>query len=101
MIPKTINICGIDYRIILSPSVSGGVTDLTDKTISIGTASKKDILNILFHEIGEAILHERGLRYTRYEEGNDGVRFILTHHEYENVIADLLVVSKQLRGVKF
>jgi len=98
---KSINICGVDYKVYCSPSVSGGVTDLTEKTISVSTASPKDITNILFHEIGEAILHERGLRYTRYEEGNDGVRFLLTHHEFENVIADILLIAKQLKGVKF
>ena len=86
---------GVDALVRFNPKLAGGETDITNKVVTIGTKNKKEILNILFHEIGEAIGHERGVRYTRYEEGNDGVRFLLTHHEYENIIADIVAVVSQ------
>lgn len=97
--PKTLLIAGIAYSIKYNPSLSGGETDISNKVITIGTRNKKNIYNILLHEIGEAVLHERGLRYTRYEEGNDGVRFIMTHHEYENLISDIVDIIPRLRGL--
>lgn len=100
MKPSSLDICGIAYKVVYSASIGGGETNLDDKIITISTTRPKDILNILFHEIGEAILFERGLRYSRYSDGNDGVRFVLTHHEYENVIADLVTIAKQLKGLK-
>lgn len=98
--PQIILIAGIQYTIAYVPKAAGGETDLSNKTITIGTRNKKDMFNILLHEIGEALLHERGLRYTRYEEGNDGVRFIMTHHEYENLIGDIIAIVSQLKGLK-
>jgi len=95
--PARLDICGVTYAVKLSPKLGGGETDVKEKIIVVGTKNKKEVLNILFHEIGEAIGHERGVRYTRYEEGNDGVRFLLTHHEYENVIADIIAVVGQFK----
>ena len=94
-LPTKLDICGVPYEIRFNSKISGGETDIANKVVTIGTKNKKEILNILFHEIGEAIGHERGVRYTRYEEGNDGVRFLLTHHEYENIIADIVAVVSQ------
>lgn len=98
--PHIILIAGIQYTIQCDPRAAGGETDLSKKTITVGTKNKKDMFNILLHEIGEALMHERGLRYTRYEEGNDGVRFIMTHHEYENLIGDIIAIVSQLKGLK-
>jgi len=96
-LPSELNICGVVYQIKLSPKTAGGETDIGEKVIIIGTKNKKEILNIFYHEIGEAIGHERGVRYTRYQDGNDGVRFLLTHHEYENIIADIIAVVGQFK----
>jgi len=90
-------ISSVKYEIKYDPKMAGGITDLSNKVITVGTANKKDIRNITYHEAVESIMHERGLRYTRYEEGNDGVRFILSHTEFENLIADLLVVIDELK----
>lgn len=101
--PTKILIAGVEYTITYKPNMSGGTTDLVKKFIHIGTRGKKDILNIFIHELGEAILYERGLRYDRYSgnDTNDGVRFILTHHEYENLIGDIITIVSQLKGLKF
>lgn len=98
--PKTLVICGVTYTIKYEPTMSGGETHLNDKVIVIGSKNKGNVVNILLHEIGEALAHERGLRYSRYEEGNDGVRFIMTHHEYENLIADIVTIIPQIKGLK-
>jgi hypothetical protein len=90
-------ISSVKYEIRYDPKSAGGITDLSNKVITVGTANKKDARNILYHEAVESIMHERGLRYSRYEEGNDGVIFSLTHHDFENLIADLLVVIDELK----
>ena len=94
---KQATISSVKYEIKYDPKLSGGVTDLSNKIITVGTAHKKDVRNTLYHEALESILHERGLRYTRYAEGNDGVRFIMSHQDFENIIADILVVIDELK----
>jgi len=96
-VKKQVTISSVKYEVRYDPKSGGGVTDLDNKIITVGTAHKKDTRNILYHEAVESIMHERGLRYTRYEDGNDGVRFILSHTEFENLIADLLVVIDELK----
>lgn len=99
-LPTSLLISSVKYKVTYSPKTGGGVSNLTDKVITIGTINKAEVLNILYHEAIESILHERGLRYTRYEEGNDGIRFVFTHHDYENIIADMLVVISALKDLK-
>ena len=100
MKPTNLLISSVNYKVTYSPKTGGGMSNLTDKIITIGCANKAEVPNILLHEALESILHERGLRYTRYEEGNDGIRFVFSHHDFENLVADLLVVMKAIKDFK-
>lgn len=88
-LPKKINICGKPYTVRLDPNRADGEGDLIKKIITVGGASKGDIPEIFLHEVLEAILFERGHRYASYAEGNDGLRFVMSHHDFENVVKDL------------
>lgn len=88
-IPKHIIISGKKYTVVLDPKRADGEGDLVKKQITVGTAIKGDAVEIFLHEVLEAILYERGHRYTCYAEGNDGIRFVLSHHEFENAVKDL------------
>lgn len=97
-LPKSLLICGKKRKITYDPKSSGGECDLTTGDIKVGTSNKDSILEILIHEIAEFILHSQGHRYSRYEDGNDGLRFVLDHHAYENFIHELAAVVEQMGG---
>lgn len=99
-LPKKVTVSGVLYTIHADPKHSGGITDLKEKTIIIGTEIPTMVEEILFHEIFEAILHERGNRFTLYEEGNDKIKFVLDHSEFENVCKDLLFSLKDIKKIK-
>ena len=54
-------------------------------------------METLLHEIGEFILHTHGHRYSRYVDGNDGLRFVMDHQGYENFIKELSCVVEQFK----
>lgn len=98
-LPKKLSICGKDVTIAYDPRRSDGEYGLGTRHMVIGTANKADILETLLHECLEAILFERGHRYIHYTEGNDGIRFVMDHHEFENVVKDVVQLFKQLRAL--
>lgn len=89
-LPKTVKICGHTYTVKQDKTISGGHGIPAEKTITIGTACPQESREIFIHEVMEAILYERGHRYTCYAEGNDGLRFVMDHHEFENICKDIL-----------
>ena len=96
--PKTLIICGKKRHITYKPDDEGGLCDLVTGNITIGTATKEDVLETLMHEVGELILHTHGDRYSRYVEGNDGLRFVMDHRGYEAFIRELTLVVEQLKS---
>jgi hypothetical protein len=93
--PDTLIICGKKRKITYDPSEAGGLCDLATGNITVGTANPTDTFSILTHEIAEFILHTHGLRYSRYTEGNDGLRFVMSHHEFERFGEELAAVLEQ------
>lgn len=88
-LPKTVNICGSDCKVELDKNSSGGEYRFHDGRIKIGTQKPKSVVEIFLHEVIEGILHERGHRYTKYEDINDGIVFTFNHNEFENWVKDL------------
>ena len=99
-LPKQLLICGKTCDITYSTEAGGGSTDLSTGAITIGAGIPSEILEVLLHEASELILYSLGHRFTRYEEGNDGIRFVLSHHDYENFIRELTFVIDQITGSK-
>ena len=99
-IPKTITICGKPNRVLLDKKHSGGSFDENKAVICIGTASPADIPEILVHEIFEAVLCVRNMRYAiqRSEPENGDYRFVFNHDEFELACKD---VAAALKGVHF
>jgi hypothetical protein len=93
--PDTLIICGKKRRITYDPSEAGGSCELATGNITVGIANPADWYEILIHEVGELILHTHGHRYSRYTEGNDGLRFVFDHLGYENFIQELAAVLEQ------
>lgn len=97
--PKQLVICGKPRKITYNTKREDGECDLATGSIIVGTANKSELLEILIHEVCEFILHIQGHRYQRYDEGNDGLRFVMDHHQYENFITELSAVLDQLYRV--
>lgn len=92
--PSKVLISGVTYTVSLDKTRGDGECDLSSKHITIGIVCPSEAREIFFHEVFEATLHERGHRYMRYEQGNDGLRFVMDHHDFENVCKDLIVALK-------
>lgn len=87
---QKIKILGKEWTIKYEKSRSGGEFWGDKFEIIVGTKYPKDIPDILYHEIIEAILTERGLRYNRYSQAaNSGYMFVFDHKEFENLIVDI------------
>lgn len=93
---KNILICSVQYKLIYTDKIDGGETELTNKIIKVGTKNKGLFKEILFHEIGEAVMYEIGCRFTLYEEGNDRIKFVMSHLEFECFCKHLM---QALKGV--
>lgn len=93
--PTELIICGKKRKITYDPSEAGGSCDLATGNITVGIANPGEGFGILLHEIAEFILHTHGLRYSRYTEGNDGLRFVMSHHEFERFAEELAAVLEQ------
>lgn len=95
-LPKFVQICSIKVQVIQDPTRVDGEYDCHEKIMTIGTSSPAQVPEIFAHEILEAILYERGHRFSLYSEGNDQLRFVLDHHEFENFVKDVLVAFPNL-----
>ncbi len=98
--PKQLLICGKTCTITYTDEDGGGETELSTGYIKVGTGNPSEVLEVLLHEVMEFILYSQGHRFTRYEEGNDGLRFVLTHHDFENYIREFTFVLEQILGIK-
>ena len=95
-LPKHIQICSLKVLILQDPRRVDGEYDCNKKVITIGTGSPAQVPEIFLHEVLEAILYERGHRFTLYAEGNDQLRFVMDHKEFENVVKDICAAFPNL-----
>lgn len=96
-LPKSVIISGKKYKIILDKNSTNGETNLSDGIIKIGIQNLLQVEETLLHEILEAILYERGHRYSIYPDGNDKLKFVYDHSEFENMCKDILLVLKEIK----
>jgi len=100
-IPKEIIIAGYRWKIKFDKKTDGGTFSFKDKVIKIGKYNKAETLEILLHEILEALLVARDLRY-RYnncEDDNNNIVFVITHTQFEHLIPDLILALKDFLRV--
>lgn len=74
----------------------GGAFNGSKALITVGTAIKQDIPGIFLHEVAEAILAERILRYkTGHNPPTNGdYIFVMNHQQFEDFIFDLAYALK-------
>jgi hypothetical protein len=88
-LPTKITLCGIDVEISYTSKHGGGNFNLSSGKIEIGTKNKKHIPVILLHEVIEAVLTERDLRWRLYSESAEKMIFNFNHNEFENACKDI------------
>lgn len=93
--PNELIIFGKRRKITYDSTSEGGSCELATGNITVGTANPREWFAILVHEIQEFILHHLGHRYSRYVDGNDGLRFVMTHHDFEVYSEELAAVLEQ------
>ena len=88
--PEKINIGGKDWKITYHNKSLN--SSFVNYHIKIGIKQPEELLENLLHEILEAILVERGHRYSLYNAyfGNDGLLFSFNHNDFENIVKDLV-----------
>lgn len=95
-IPNKIFICGSEWRIIQTKKKIGGFFRSRDKIIKVN-ASSKYINEILLHEILEAIMANRGMRYDKYGlELQQDFKFVFNHDEFEQMMRDVAMALKDM-----
>ena len=100
-IPSKITLCGNTWTVFQKVGVKGGYFDAKKKVIFIGKdRDNQDKTEALLHEIVEAILVERGHRYSYYNMDDNDVnqdllyKFFFDHSELTNIIKDLKLALK-------
>ena len=99
-LPKSILICGIPYKVVLDPESNGGGVDYQKATVTIGTEHPAEVPEVLLHEVMEATMVIRNLRYALEREDctNDDYIFNFNHKEYEQFVKD---VAASMKGISF
>ena len=93
-LPKSVVIAGRPWPVISDKTIEGGMFTSDPGIIKIGPhGSEDERLNILIHEILEAILTIRNHRYQSYPDQND--LYVFNHREFIGVARD---VGLALRG---
>ncbi len=101
-IPKTVIIAGRIWKVITHKKERGGWYNSDKQQIDIGLedASPERIRNTFLHEVMEAILSERLLRYKLPYTGDDNGNyvFVMNHIQFENATDDIGLALKEVLG---
>ena len=92
-IPKSVVIAGKTYKVSNDKDFAGAHFATAEQTIKLGTGYNEEIRTIFFlHEVIEAIMTERQLRYSVYEDS--GHLFVMNHDQYQNLVNDIYFALK-------
>ena len=94
-LPKEVIIAGRTYKVILNKNKTGASFNGNKALIEIGGKYPSDIPMLFLHEVMEAVLTERGNRYSCYTEGNEYL-FSFTHKEFENFVMDVRLTLREI-----
>jgi len=95
-LPKKVTIAGQEW-IVETQKEPGASFDAGKCLITIGTKYLQDVPMLFLHEVFEAILMMRGVRY--YTHDSDQVTdylFNFSHHEFDNMMYDLALALKDV-----
>jgi hypothetical protein len=94
-LPKTVQICGKQFKVIQKKNMEGGNFSFGNLTINIGTKYPHDIPVSFIHEVIEAVFVERGMRYKLYEDARiSEYLFSFKHEEFQNAVIDIVIALR-------
>ena len=97
-IPKTVFIAGKEWKIVIDKKEAGASFCTSETTMTIGTLwGEGQTRENFLHEILEAILCERMLRY-KLRDGldNGDLMFVMKHEDMSQVVQDLALALKDV-----
>lgn len=98
-LPKQVTICGKNFKVIKEKKSYDGGGEILPYIIRIGTKDRSNVPELFFHEVVELMLLLKGLRYSSSNgEPEEPHRFILTHKDFAQCMAELASICK---GLKF
>ena len=99
-LPRKILICGTEHKLVADPSYNGGDWDGDKKVITVGTRCPAEVSENLLHEVIEACLATRNLRYAIEMEEVDNEHYLYSfdHNKYEQLVKD---IAAALKGLSF
>jgi uncharacterized protein YpbB len=93
-LPRAVILSGKKFKVTVDASRDDGECDLENMVMIVGGKNLSDILENFMHECFETILVIRSNRYTVYAEGNDKIKFVLDHAEFENAVKDFALAME-------
>ena len=95
-LPKKVIIAGREYKVEVVKGKGGGHFDSSKPLITIGTAFTQETPGVFLHEVAEALLAERRLRYQINHNplSNGDYLFVMNHDQFEDFIFDLAYALK-------
>lgn len=95
-LPKKVIIAAREWDITENKKDGGGKFFGSEYKIEIGTKYKKDIPGVFLHEVAEAILAEKCLRFNNGHSPatNGDYLFVMNHEQFEQFIFDLAYALK-------
>jgi hypothetical protein len=97
-LPKKIKLCGQEYKMIYTSEHNGAEFDEEKMTITIGMLYPQDVPELFIHEVIEATMALRNMRYALEKDKplNEDYMFCFNHKEFEQLCKDLAVSFKGL-----
>ena len=95
--PGKIVICGKSFKIKYDKARADANCCLDNALMVIGTAIEANVQENLVHEALEMALLLHGLRFEKYSDTNDGLRFVFDHAGFELWIKEVTLILEQLK----
>ena len=93
-LPRYVILSGKKFKVTVDLTRDDGECDLENMIMTVGGKNPGDLLENFMHEAFETILVIRSNRYTVYAEGNDKIKFVLDHAEFENAVKDFALAME-------
>lgn len=95
---KKLNICGKEFKVLISKNIRGAEYNYDEQIIKLGIYEQKQSIEMLIHEISEIIHVMLGHRLFKSE--NDSYIFIMDHSEFQahnEILVNTLINNKIIK----
>ena len=98
-LPKTIDFCGLTWKIETDKTTNGSWYDAAIPKIVIGTKDKSFVFQSFIHELFEAACDVSLLKFRDWHGSsglNNNMKIVMNHNELENLISQITLPIQKL-----